>query len=78
MFHPSYIKDELYELTDNYCCGSNIYRREVCDAIKEFFDNKYPHIESDWYDYSVDECGMFFVAWIEVNHLHTEAFEWRL
>lgn len=78
MFIPSDIKDELYELADNYCCGSNIYRHEVVAAIIEFFNNKY--IQSDWYDYECGdfECGVFYVAWIENDMLHTEAFAWRL
>ena len=80
MFIPSDIKNELYELADNYCCGSNIYRHEVVAAIVEFFDNKHPQIQSDWYDYECGdfECGVFYVAWIENGNLHTEAFAWRL
>lgn len=77
MFRPSYIKDELYELADEYCCGSNIYRHEVIAAIVEFFDNKYPQIQSDWHTYTFDDCGVFYVAWIVADQLYTEAFAWR-
>ena len=78
MFKPSYIKDELYELTDSHCCGSNLYRHTVVAAVVEFFDKKYPHIQSHWYNYSCDDSGVVYVSWIEVDTLHTEAFEWRL
>lgn len=78
MFVPSKIKDELYELADNYCCGSNVFRFEVISAIVEFFDTKYPHIQSDWYDYSFEDIGVFYLAWIEDDHLFTEAFAWKL
>ena len=79
MFIPSLIKDDLYELADNYCCGSNIYRHEVVPAIIDFF-RKNPEIQSDWYDYDCEtfECGVFYVAWIEEGRLFTEAFTWRL
>ena len=77
MFKPSRIRDELYELTDEYCCGSNVYRYEVIAAIAEFFDNKYPQIQSDWYTYTFEDCGVFYVAWIEMGQLYTEAFAWR-
>lgn len=77
---PSYIKDELYELANNYRCGSDTYDHEVVEAIVDFFDNKYPQIQCNWYDYNCGDFGrgVFCVAWIEVDQLHTEAFAWKL
>lgn len=76
MFHPSYIKDELYNLTEEYCVGSNIYRHEVIEAITNFFRTDYPDIQADWHTYIFDDMGVFYIAWIEMDKLHTESFAW--
>ena len=77
MFKPSYIKDELYEIAERYCCGSNVFRYEIVEAIVRYF-NKHTNIQSDWYEYAFDDIGVFYVAWIENGALQTEAFAWRL
>jgi hypothetical protein len=77
MFNPSYIKDELYEIVDDHCCGSNIYRKTVIGAVIDFFD-KHPNIQFNWQSYTYEECGVLYIAWIENEMLQTEAFAWVL
>lgn len=78
MFHPSYIRDDLYEIADKHCVAHDTYRRSIIKDVVEYFDNKKPNIQSDWYEYTFEDYGVFYVAWIENGQLFTEAFAWRL
>lgn len=75
--YDSQIRCDIQDIAKEHYLGANIYRQSLIPDVLNYFSNK-PFIESDWHDYVFEDCGVFYIAWIENGMLFTEAFAWRL
>lgn len=75
-FYPSKIKNEIYEIMEDYYKDefNEVFSKELTSFLITFFEKK--GIEAN---YEIEECGNFsdecvFFAWIEDGHLQSISF----
>lgn len=76
-FYPSEIKNDIYNIMDEYIVGSDLYEEYLIDTICHFFEDneiKYQFDVSHWPDDFGGECAF---AWIENGHPQMIMFDWR-
>ena len=76
-FYPSEIKNDIYDIMDEYLAGSDLYEEDLIDTICCFFEDneiEYQFDISYWPDYMGGVCAL---AWIEDGHPQMEMFDWR-
>ena len=76
-FYPSEIKNDIYDIMDEYLAGSDLYEEDLIDVICKFFEDnniEFQYEVAIWPDCYGGSCAF---AWIENGHPQMEMFDWR-
>lgn len=77
IFYPSVIKDEIYNIMDEYLAGSDIYEEATMDAIHDYFKNEEIEYTFDASSWPNMDGGTAVFAWVENGHAQIVIFDYR-
>ena len=77
-FYPSKIKDDIYNIMDEYLAGSDLYEEDLIDTICHFFEDNGIEYQFDISRWPDDFGGVCAFAWNdETGHPQMIMFDWR-
>ena len=76
-FHPSRIENKIYDITEEFEIGCDLYQHAVTDKIAEWLSNLHVEYQLCCSDWPNEEGGVCAVAFVEDGYPHLVVFDYK-